>query len=105
MNTSFPTAVSGIQTVIQRQEAAAANVANVNTPGFQPYTINQVDMPSGGVRVVNITRTVNPDRGSSNTDLAVETVNQIRNKNELSANAKVIRTQNTMLGALLDIIA
>jgi flagellar hook protein FlgE len=105
MDISLSNALSGIQTVIKRQEVSAANVANVNTPGFEKYSANQTERSAGGVRIANISRTLNSDSDRSNTDIAREMVNQMINKNELTANTKVIRAQNNMTGALLDIIA
>ena len=105
MELSSISAVSGIQTVIKRQEAAAANISNVNTPGFEYYTVNQMEKPSAGVRVSGVSRTFNSEPDRSNTDLAREMTDMVRNKNELVANVKVIRAQDEMAGALLDIIA
>jgi flagellar hook-associated protein FlgK len=42
---------------------------------------------------------------NADVDLVAETVTQISAKNEFSANAKVIKTADDMLGDLLDIIA
>ena len=105
MELSSISAVSGIQTVIKRQEAAAANIANVNTPGFEYYTLGQTEAPPAGVRVSGVSRTLNPEPDRSNTDLAREMTDMLRNKNELAANVKVLRAQDEMAGALLDIIA
>jgi len=105
MEISQAASLSGIQTVIKRQEATAQNIANVNTPGFERYSVNQTDMAPSGVRVASVNRTLNPDSDRSNTDLAQEMTDMIRNKNELTANVKVIRAQDQMTGALLDIIA
>ena len=105
MDVSFSSAVSGMQTVIKRQEVAANNIANVNTPGFAEYDARQSEMTPGGVRISNISRPPNADRTTSNTDLAKQAVDLLKNKNEMKANAAVIKTQDTMLGALLDIIA
>jgi flagellar basal body rod protein FlgG len=105
MEISSAASLSGIQTVIKRQEATAANIANVNTPGFERYSVNQTEMLPGGVRVASVNRTLNPEPDRSNTDLAQEMTDMLRNKNELAANVKVARVQNEMTGALLDIIA
>jgi len=105
MDVSFNTALSGMQTVIKRQEVAANNIANVNTPGFEEYSVGQAEIRPGGVRIASLARAPNPDMDRSNTDLAKQAVAMINNKNELAANARVIKTQDKMLGALLDIIA
>jgi flagellar hook protein FlgE len=105
MDISFAAPVSAVQTVLKRQEVSADNIANVNTPGFEQYDVSQTDMSPAGVRVDNLKRTLNPDSERSNTDLAKEAVEQIKNKNELAANVSVIKAQDKMVGALLDIIA
>jgi flagellar hook protein FlgE len=105
MEISLAASLSGIQTVIKRQEATAQNIANVNTPGFERYSVNQADMTPSGVRVANVNRTLNPEADRSGTDLAQEMTDMLRNKNELTANVKAIRVQDQMTGALLDIIA
>ena len=105
MDLSFATAVSGMQTVMKRQDIAADNIANVNTPGFRQYNAGQSEVSPAGVRISNISRTPNSDPGSSNTDLATQEVAMLQNKNELAANVGVVKTQDKMLGALLDIVA
>ncbi len=105
MEISSAASLSGIQTVIKRQEATAQNIANVNTPGFESYSINQTEMQPSGVRVASTKRTLNPEPDTSNTDLGLEMTKMLQNKNELAANVKVARVQNDMTGALLDIIA
>jgi flagellar basal body rod protein FlgG len=105
MEISSAASLSGIQTIIKRQEATAQNIANVNTPGFESYNVNQAEMPPGGVRVASVNRTLNAEPDNSNTDLGLEMTKMLQNKNELSANVKVLRAQNEMTGALLDIIA
>jgi flagellar hook protein FlgE len=105
MDISLSSAISGMQTIIKRQEATAANIANVNTPGFDSYQVSQAETPPGGVRVASVSRTLNNQPDQSGTDLNREMVNLVQNKHEFAANAKVIRAQNEMTGALLDIIA
>jgi len=105
MEISSAASLNGIQTVIKRQEATAANIANVNTPGFESYAVNQTEMLPSGVRVASVNRTLNSEPDRSNTDLAQEMVKMLQNKNELAANVKTLRAQNEMTGALLDIIA
>jgi flagellar hook protein FlgE len=105
MEISSAASLSGIQTIIKRQEAAGANIANVNTPGFESYSVNQAEMQPSGVRVASVKRSLNAEPDSSNTDLSKEMIDMIQNKNELAANVKTLRVQNNMTGALLDIIA
>lgn len=105
MQVSFNAAVSGIKTAITREDVSANNVANINTRGFSQTDALQTDMSPAGVRISGLRRTLNTRSQDSNTDLAKEMVNQVVNKNDLTANVKVIQTQDKMMGALLDIIA
>jgi flagellar hook protein FlgE len=105
MDLSFNTSISGIRTALTRNEVSANNVANVNTPGFGQSSVYQAETPPGGVRVASIARTPNPDPAISGTDLAKETGEQIQNKNTLSANLKVLKVKDAMLGELIDMIA
>lgn len=105
MQVTFNTATSGIKTVITREDVSANNVANIDTRGFSQTDALQTEMSPAGVRISGLRRPLNTDSENSNTDLNKEMVNQVINKNELAANVKVIRTQDKMMGALLDIIA
>lgn len=102
MQVSFSTSLSGIQAAIKRQDVTAHNVANVNTPGYEQIDVMQKEKAGGGVEISGLKRTPNPDKEHSNTDLAKEAVEQIQNKNSLKANVNAIKTQDKMLGALLD---
>jgi flagellar hook protein FlgE len=104
MEISSLSAVSGIQTVMKRQDAAGTNIANSNTPGYESYRVDQTEQMPAGVRVSSIKRTLNPEPDRSNTDLAKEMTGMMINKHELAANIKVARAQDEMTGALLDVI-
>jgi flagellar hook protein FlgE len=97
--------IAGIRTTLTRNAVSANNVANVNTPGFGQSSVNQAETLPGGVRVTSISRTPNPDSTIAGTDLAKETGEQIQNKNTLSANLKVLKVKDAMLGELIDMIA
>ncbi len=105
MNISSSASVSGMQAAITRQSVSAHDVANINTDGFGQYTAHQTDMKPSGTRVSHISRQPNSPGNLSNTEFATEAVEQKESLNNLKANSAVIKVQNRMMGALLDIFA
>jgi len=105
MNISSSASVSGMQAAITRLSVSAHDVANINTDGFGQYTANQTDISPSGTRISNIRREVNSGEGASNTDLATEAIEQKESVASFKANSAVIRVQEKMMGALLDIFA
>jgi hypothetical protein len=52
MISALGSAASGMRDALVRLDVAAENVANVNTPDFQPARVISVAQPEGGVRPV-----------------------------------------------------
>lgn len=94
----------------------ANNVANVQTDGFKKSrvtfsegkdgdvsasvdTVNTPGMPKSSIRGDRIVETE-----SSNVDLAEELPEMISTKTGYKANLKSLKTQDNLLGSLLDII-
>ncbi|ADU66547.1 hypothetical protein LGV61_09060 [Desulfurispirillum indicum] len=126
---AFYNAASAIKTYGFRQSASAHNVANVNTDGFKSQRVDTAEGVSGGVRPtgVSIDKSHGPFRPSefpadtvsfsadaiamaglvegSNTDITREIVNSSVNQYSVSANTGVIRSQDEMIGTLLDIVS
>ena len=100
---NISTNISSIQAHQTMMNNNANNIANVNTDGFIP---NDTKMSDNGNSVSAHTRQANDD-GSlhSQTDLAKEIPKQINIESATSANVTAIRTQDEMLGSLLDIKA
>ena len=74
---------------------SANNVANLNT---QDYSATRTTMSNSGNAVVaNSTKTGNP------TDLAKEVTDQMTIEKSVDANAQTIKSQDTMIGSLLDL--
>jgi len=105
MGISFDAPISGIQAAMFSQDVTANNVANVNTPGFEQSLPYQTDIATGGTRVSNLAKTPNPDKNTSNTDLVEQTKEQKINGAAVQADVAVIRTQDKMMGTLLDMFA
>ncbi len=100
----FLSPISGIKAAIKRHDITAHDVANINTPGYEEQVPHQVETKPYGTKISHISRTPNPSKESSNTDLAEETKEQIRNRRALSANVKVIKAKDDMLGEVIDLV-
>lgn len=95
--------VSSLQAHQTMMNTNANNIANVNTDGFVP---TDTRMSSDGSSVTaNNTRA--DDNGSlkSQTDLSKEIPDQIVAEKATAVNVSAIKTQDEMLGSLLDIKA
>lgn len=92
-------ALSGINVAQQRLQAAANNIANAATPGYQRQRVESVAGP-GGVSAV-ITREADSRPGLYVED-AVEVLAATR---AFEANLLVLRAEDRMLGSLFDAFA
>lgn len=101
---SIPAALSGIQATTSRLDNAANNIANMNTPGFVAQEPVQSSGPAG-TQVAFSPTTAPADSRTSNVDLPTQMVEFISDRYSVKANAAVIRTQDAMIGSLLDIRA
>lgn len=82
--------------------ANANNIANVNTDGFVPTQTNLSDS-TGSVRA-NFQKSDNNGSPLSQTDLNKEIPDQLIVQNGHEVQASAIKTQDEMIGSLLDII-
>ena len=100
---NIATNVSSILAHQQILNNSAHNVANVNTDGFVPMQTTLSD----GKNFVKANTTQATDNGSSKsqTNLAKELPDQMIAQAGVSVNVATIRTQDEMLGSLLDIKA
>ncbi len=104
MDSSFNAPISGIKAAITRQDITAHDVANIDTPGFEEQIPHQVATKPDGTKISHISRRPNPQKDLSNTSLAEETKEQIQNKRALSANVKVLKVKDDMLGEVIDLV-
>jgi flagellar hook protein FlgE len=72
------------------------NVANVNTENFKATQTTLQNPTEGSVVAVN-------SRGENPTSLARELTDQISIENGFAANTKAIKTEDEMIGSLLDL--
>ena len=80
----------------------AANVANVNTEKYIPRDTTITETQNGSTKANTSLATDNGSK-QSQTDVSKELTDQITIENTTKANVQSIRTQNEMLGSLLDI--
>ncbi|MCX6051433.1 MAG: hypothetical protein NTZ60_02875 [Campylobacterales bacterium] len=95
--------ISSIQSHQSMMNASANNVANVNTDGFVPSSTRMLSSENS----VSANSRMADDNGSlkSQTDLAKEIPDQIVAQDASALNVKALKTQDEMLGSLLDIKA
>jgi flagellar basal-body rod protein FlgC len=107
-------ALSALRAFGEKLGVTANNIANVNTDSFKKsralleeaspdgviVSISRVETP--GVRIPTEDGT-NQTRESSNVETGEEMINLLTTKHAYSANLKVIKTEEEMLGTLLDV--
>jgi len=96
MNTLTSIALSGLQGAQWRVASAGHNIANALTPGFRRQLVQQQAVDGGGV-ATTIGRS--PVAGDA---LAEDLVALKVGEHLYKANLQVLRTQDRMLGTLLD---
>jgi flagellar hook protein FlgE len=72
------------------------NVANINTEGFKATSTTMQNTAGGNVQAV-------ASASNSSTDLARESTDQIAITTGVDAIAKAIKTQDEMIGSLIDL--
>jgi len=98
MNT-ISTALSGMNAASLELATSAHNIANTQTPGFRRQGVARQAIEGGGVSAT-VTQATAP--GES---LAEDIVTQMSASYAFKANLKVLKTQDEVLGSLLDIRA
>lgn len=89
-------AVSGLQAAQTRLQVSAHNIANSQTEGFQRLQVEQSSQAGGGVGT-QATRSSQPSAG-----LEADVVAQLQARNAFLANLSVFKTQDAVLGTLLN---
>ena len=92
-------ALSGLNAASSQLATAAHNIANAQTPGFRRQLVQQTAQPEGCV-VVSIGRAT-----TTGDALAEDVVAQIAATYAFKANVLTLKTQDRMLGSLLDLSA
>jgi len=94
--------VSSIQSNQTYMNNNAHNVANVNTDRFVPQNTTISETQNGGTKA-NTSSATDTGAEKSQTNLAKEMTDQITIEKVAAANVEAIRTQDQMMGSLLDI--
>jgi len=105
----FYTSLSGFTAAGAQLNAAASNIANMNSTRYKASRANVADLPGGGVTVVSVT--TDPSHGyideqgneGSNVDPATEMVHMMQGADLYNANGTILRVGDRMMGTLLDI--
>jgi flagellar basal-body rod protein FlgC len=95
--------VSAMQASTLRMDISAHDVANINTPGFSQSRPVQTSLKPG-TEISAIQKMESPSPDFSATDLAEERVEQIKSEKDFAANAAVIKTQDKMLGEVVNLV-
>lgn len=94
----FTSSISAVNTASLQVSAAAGNIANATTPGYQSLRVDQATTADGGVSVAGVTSTGEPD-------LVGDYVTLIEASASFKANLRVLKAQNETLGTVLDLLA
>jgi len=89
-------ALSGMQAAQNNLQAAAGNLANLNTPGFRRQRVLQSADANGGV---STSTSQDPQPASA---LTTDVLGLIQSKDAFTANLSVFRSSDRMLGTLVD---
>ncbi|MBD8525128.1 flagellar basal body protein [Pseudomarimonas arenosa] len=93
-------ALSGLAFAQRRLEVSAHNLANAATEGFQRQEVRAQAAPGGGV-TFSVVRSEQPSSGLFIEDV----VEQLQAKQAFLANVQSLRTEDQLIGSLLDIRA
>jgi flagellar hook protein FlgE len=99
MNAVSSIALSGLSAARQHLDSSAHNIANGQTQGFRRELVVQRELPDGGVT------TTTEQAQTSGNDLDTDLVQQMSATYTFEANLHTIRTQQDMMGTLLDMRA
>lgn len=97
MSTIGSIASSGLRAAQLQMDTAAHNVANADTPGFQRQTVALQDQAEDGGVGASVGRAA-----QAGSDLESDAVDQVASTYSFAANLQMLRTEERMMGALLD---
>jgi len=89
--------LSGLEASQSALDAAADNIANLETPRFRRQLTVQSESPTGGT--TSTIRTAS----APGSDLPADIVGELQAGSDFAANLVVFRTGGSMLGSLIDI--
>lgn len=99
MNSIASIALSGMNAASTSLASSAHNIANAQTPGFRRQLTSQASLPEGGVSVSLTQPTVSGEA------ITEDVVQQMVARHAFEANVLTLKTQDRMIGSLLDVHA
>ena len=108
MASGMSAAVSGMRTQQDEFDAAANNIANADTPGYNSEEVETAPLPGGGVETTGVgVLPGNPpaDPTVSSVDVGAQMVGMMMASSLYSADAKVVTVQGRMDQSLFDVFA
>ncbi len=105
MSISYAAPISGVTASSLRMDNAAHTIANLNTPNFSAATVNQVETLPEGTRIASISKPAASYESSTTDNLLEGTKEELLSKETFTANLKVIKAKDKMVGELLDLLA
>ena len=100
MPLSFNTTRSGLAATTVAQDVTADSIVDMSNPNYKARRVIQSEAPDYAGTYVSSVHTIDKE-----SDLAENMVDLMKNRNTYSANLKLIRVQDRMLGDLIDIIS
>lgn len=101
MNSLNAIAMSGLNVALMRADASGNNIANAQTPDYRREMVVPVQEAGGGASA----QVTELPEGAELDSLAADMVDQLAAVYLFKANLQVVKTQDQMLGALLDVRA
>jgi flagellar basal body rod protein FlgC len=110
VNSVSSIALSGLSLATERLARSAQNVANVDTPGYEPQSVVAVSQAGGGVTSAASAPQPTFERGrdevlGSGTDMISETAEQLGAAQQFKASIALLKTDQDMMQSLLDLKA
>ena len=99
MNFLSAISLSGMSAAQTQLSASANNIANTLTPGYQRQAVVQQSDPAGGVSATVVRSS------SEQSALVQDVVQQLQAKNAFLANLAVFRSNDQMMGVLVNLHA
>ena len=98
---SIHTGLSALNAFATGVQGTAYNIANINTAGFQPVSVDYRSPPAD--TTVSATPAAGQSLPVSHVNEAREMTKLIVNQRSFEANAVVIRTSDDLIGTLIDL--
>ncbi|MGE4319394.1 MAG: flagellar basal body rod C-terminal domain-containing protein [Deferribacterales bacterium] len=95
--------LNALKTYEDQLAATANNIANVNTPGYATSIYNSVSDYTQAAETRQDTVELSSGQQTSGVDLGREMTNMIVEKRAFQYNVAAVKTQDEMLGTLIDL--